>query len=50
MIAVETDIPAEKSEDMRFRRAIHSRIKELVTVGKGKMPKVLQECNGVEVG
>ena len=48
MIAVETDIPAEKLEDMRFRRAIHSRIKELVPVGEGKMHKEPQEWDGFE--
>ena len=32
MIAVETDIPAEKLEDMRFRRAIHTRIKDRKSV------------------
>ena len=48
MIAVETDIPAEKLEDMRFRRAIHSRIKELVPVGEGKMHKDPQEWDGFE--
>ena len=48
MIAVETDIPAEKLEDMRFRRAIHSRIKELVPVGEGKMHKDPQAWDGFE--
>ncbi|MBQ9775306.1 MAG: RtcB family protein [Lentisphaeria bacterium] len=48
MIAVETDIPAEKLEDMRFRRAIHTRLKELVPVGEGKMHKEPQEWDGFE--
>ena len=48
MISVETDIPAEKLEDMRFRRAIHTRIKELVPVGEGKMHKNIQEWDGFE--
>ena len=48
MIAVETNIPAEKLEDMRFRRAIHSRIKELVPVGEGKMHKDPQAWDGFE--
>ncbi|MBQ4329276.1 MAG: RtcB family protein, partial [Lentisphaeria bacterium] len=48
MIAVETDIPAERLEDMRFRRAIHSRIKELIPAGDGKMHKDPQEWDGFE--
>ena len=48
MIAVETDIPAEKLEDMRFRRAIHSKIKDLIPVGEGKMYKDLQPWEGFE--
>lgn len=48
MIAVETDIPAEKLEDMRFRRAIHTRIKELIPVGEGQMHKNSQEWDGFE--
>lgn len=48
MIAVETDIPAEKLEDMRFRRAIHTRIKELIPVGEGQMHKNIQEWDGFE--
>ena len=48
MIAVETDIPAEKLDDMRFRRSIHTRIKELVPVGEGKMHKNIQVWDGFE--
>ena len=48
MIAVETDIPAEKLEDMRFRRAIHTRIKELIPVGEGNTHKSTQEWDGFE--
>lgn len=48
MIAVETDIPAEKLEDMRFRRAIHTRIKELVPAGEGKYHKDSQDWEGFE--
>ena len=48
MIAVETDIPAERLDDMRFRRAIHSRIRELIPVGEGKMHKDPQEWDGFE--
>ena len=48
MIAVETDIAAEKLEDMRFRRAIHTRIKELVPAGEGKMHNAPQEWDGFE--
>lgn len=48
MIAVETDIPAEKLEDMRFRRDIHTRIKELVPAGEGRQHKTPQEWDGFE--
>lgn len=46
MIAVETDIPAERLADMRLRRAIHSRIKQFVPVGEGKMHKNPREWDG----
>ncbi|MBE6393450.1 MAG: RtcB family protein [Lentisphaerae bacterium] len=48
MIAVETDIPAEKLGDMRFRRAIHTRIKELIPTGEGKYHKDSQDWEGFE--
>lgn len=48
MIAVETDIPAEKLADMRFRRAIHTRIKELIPVGEGNKFKNAQKWDGFE--
>lgn len=48
MIAVETNIPAEKLEEMRFRRAIHSRIKELIPAGEGNCHKTAQEWDGFE--
>ena len=48
MIAVETDIPSEKLEDMCFRRALHTRIKELIPVGEGNACKEPQEWDGFE--
>ncbi len=48
MIAVETDIPAERLEDMRCLRAIHSRIKALIPAGEGKMHQNPQEWTGFE--
>ena len=48
MIAVETDIPAEKMMDMCFRRAIHTRIRELIPAGEGNMHKNPQEWEGFE--
>ena len=48
MIAVETNIPAERLSEMRFRREIHTRIRELVPVGDGGAHKVAQEWDGFE--
>ena len=48
MIAVETDIPAEKLSDMRFRRAIHDRIRELIPVGEGKQHEQAQQWDGFD--
>ena len=48
MIAVETDIPAERLADMRFRRAIHTRIRELIPVGEGHYHKEVQSWDGFE--
>ena len=48
MIAVETDIPAERLADMRFRRAIHTRIRELIPVGEGHYHKEAQSWDGFE--
>ena len=46
MIAVETDIPAERFADMRFRREIHTRIRELIPVGEGNCHKTAQTWDG----
>ena len=48
MIAVETDIPAERLSEMRFRREIHSHIKRLVPVGEGNSYKNEQPWEGFE--
>lgn len=48
MVAVETDIPAERFEDMSLLRAVHARIKELVPVGEGVSHKEPQEWDGFE--
>ena len=48
MIAVETDIPAEKLEDMRFRREIHTQIKKIIPVGEGQCHKDAQVWDGFE--
>jgi tRNA-splicing ligase RtcB len=48
MIAVETDIPAERLSEMRFRRAIHTRIKECIPVGEGNSCKDEQKWEGFE--
>ena len=48
MIAVETDIPAERLEDISLRRAIHSRIRELIPVGEGNCRHSAQEWEGFE--
>ena len=48
MIAVETDIPAERLSEMRFRREIHTRIRQLIPVGEGCMHKEAQEWDGFD--
>ena len=48
MIAVETDVPAERLADMRFRRAIQTRAKERIPVGEGVYHKEKQEWDGFE--
>ncbi len=48
MIAVETDIPAEKLADMRLRREIHTRIKKFIPVGEGQYHKEAQQWDGFE--
>ena len=48
MIAVETDVPAERLADMRFRRAIQTRTKERIPVGEGVYHKEKQEWDGFE--
>ena len=48
MIAAETDVPAERLADMKFRRAIQMRIKELIPVGEGVFHKAQQDWAGFE--
>ena len=48
MIAVETDIPAEKLAEMSFRRAIHTQIKKAVPAGEGNQHKAEQTWEGFE--
>ncbi|MBE6378584.1 MAG: RtcB family protein [Lentisphaerae bacterium] len=48
MIAVETDIPAERLSEMRFRRDIHTRIKAAVPAGDGCCHQNPQEWEGFE--
>ncbi len=46
MVAVETDVPAERLADMRFRRAIQQKVKERIPVGEGVYHKAKQEWEG----
>ncbi|MBQ6352412.1 MAG: RtcB family protein, partial [Lentisphaeria bacterium] len=46
MVAVETDVPAERFADMRFRRAIQTKVKERIPVGEGVYHKEKQEWEG----
>ena len=39
MIAVETDVPAERLAEMSFRRAIQEKLKERIPVGEGTSHK-----------
>ncbi|MBQ9789569.1 MAG: RtcB family protein [Lentisphaeria bacterium] len=48
MIAVETDVDADKLAEMRFRREIHSRIKEFIPLGEGQPHKSAQTWEGFE--
>ena len=48
MIAVETDVPAERLAEMSFRRAIQEKLKERIPVGEGTSHKDPQEWDGFE--
>lgn len=48
MIAVETDVPAERLAEMEFRRAIQERVKECIPVGEGVGHREAQEWDGFE--
>ena len=48
MIAVETDVPAERLAEMSFRRAIQEKLKERIPVGEGASHKEQQEWDGFE--
>ncbi len=48
MIATETDLPAEKLAEMPFRRAIQTRLKDVIPVGEGVYHQQAQEWDGFE--
>ena len=48
MVAVETDVPAERLAEMSFRRAIQTKVKERIPVGEGVYHKEKQEWAGFE--
>lgn len=48
MVAVETDVPAERLAEMSFRRAIQEKVKERIPVGEGVGHKEKQEWDGFE--
>ena len=48
MRAVETDLPAERFADIRFRRAFQERLKERIPVGEGVSHPDRQEWDGFE--
>ena len=48
MVAVETDVPAERLAQMSFRRAIQEKIKTRIPVGEGVSHPVAQEWEGFE--
>ncbi|MCQ2380040.1 MAG: RtcB family protein [Victivallaceae bacterium] len=48
MVAVETDVSAERLAEMQFRRNIQQRVKELIPVGEGEYHKEKQEWDGFE--
>ncbi|MEA4863312.1 MAG: RtcB family protein [Victivallaceae bacterium] len=48
MVAVETDIPAERFKDLKFRRAIQEALKNRIPVGEGVSHKEDQSWDGFE--
>ena len=48
MIAVETNVPAERLAEMSFRRQIQEKLKERIPVGEGNAHKENQEWEGFE--
>ena len=48
MIAVETDIPAERFAEMALRRAFHEKLKERIPVGDGVSHRETQAWEGFE--
>ena len=48
MVAVETDVPAERLAEMTFRRAIQQKVKERIPVGEGVYHKEKQAWEGFE--
>lgn len=48
MVAVETDIPAERMTEMKFRRQIQDSLKSKIPVGDGRSHKVEQSWDGFE--
>ncbi|MBR2439621.1 MAG: RtcB family protein [Lentisphaeria bacterium] len=48
MIAVETDIPAERMTEIKFRRQIQDSLKSKIPVGDGRSYKVEQAWDGFE--
>ena len=48
MIAVETDVPAERFADMSFRRAFQERLKARIPVGEGESHAQVQQWDGFE--
>ena len=48
MVAVETNLPAERLTEMRQRRAIQEKLKERIPVGEGICHKEKQEWEGFE--
>ena len=48
MRAVETDIPAERFSEMKFRRALQEKLKERIPVGEGVSHRTVQAWEGFE--
>ena len=48
MVAVETDVPAERLAEMAFRRAIQQKVKTRIPVGEGVYHQEKQEWEGFE--